>query len=108
MNRLTDVDPGLVLVTLTLVVMGLVTIYSASALSAYKMVGEAQYFFHKQFIWSLLGTVACAVIALVPFIGCLVYFVIGFRKGRVPKKFEQPPINSWHTDFLFVNLFFID
>lgn len=67
MNRLTDVDPGLVLVTLTLVVMGLVTIYSASALSAYKMVGEAQYFFHKQFIWSLLGTVACAVIALVPF-----------------------------------------
>jgi bacteriorhodopsin len=33
-----------------------------------------------------------AVIALVPFIGCLVYFAVGFRKGRVPKKIEQPPI----------------
>ncbi len=33
-----------------------------------------------------------AVIALIPFIGCLAYFAIGFRKGRVPEKIESPPI----------------
>jgi bacteriorhodopsin len=32
------------------------------------------------------------VIALIPFIGCLIYFAIGFRKGRVPKKMEHSSI----------------
>lgn len=33
-----------------------------------------------------------AAIALIPFIGCLLYFAIGFRKGRVPQKIDPPPI----------------
>ena len=33
-----------------------------------------------------------AVIALIPFIGCLIYFAIGFRLSKPPKKIEQPPI----------------
>lgn len=43
---------------------------------------------------SLGKKAAWAVVALIPFIGCLAYFIFGFRKGRVPEKIEPPGFNT--------------
>lgn len=63
----TDVDWELFLVMLLLVVTGLVMIYSSSAVSAYEMVGETQYFFVRQLVWAALGLVACFIATFVSF-----------------------------------------
>ncbi len=66
MDEWRRIDWSLLLVTLALVVLGLVMIFSASAISAYQMVGTTEYFFRRQVIWSLIGIGACVAVALVP------------------------------------------
>ncbi|MFB6345210.1 MAG: putative lipid II flippase FtsW [bacterium] len=61
------VDWDLFVVMLLLTVTGLVMIYSSSAVSAYELVGQTQYFFLRQLIWSLLGLGTCFVACYVSF-----------------------------------------
>lgn len=64
--RVSDYDWEIFLVTLSLVILGLVMIMSASAVTAYQDLGEARYFFFRQLTWALLGFVACLGAATVP------------------------------------------
>lgn len=65
-SPLLEVDRGLFLVTLLLVVVGLIMILNASAVSAYRMVDQTHYFFYRQLVWSLVGLVACLFAATLP------------------------------------------
>lgn len=66
MNDWHQIDWSLLLVTLTLTMLGLVMIFSASAISAYQAVGTTEYFFQRQFLWSLIGMGVCLGVALTP------------------------------------------
>ncbi|MFB6357366.1 MAG: putative lipid II flippase FtsW [bacterium] len=64
-DRLFEVDWGLFLSMLGLIVLGLVMIFSSSAIPAYRMMDSTPYFFQKQLVWSLIGMVGCFAAAWV-------------------------------------------
>lgn len=39
---------------------------------------------------SLAKKVAWGIVAFIPFIGCLIYFAIGFRRGKRPGRADHP------------------
>jgi cell division protein FtsW len=55
------IDPILLIVTLALVCVGLVMIYSASSFIAARYFGDASYYFQRHLMWSLLGITAMLV-----------------------------------------------
>lgn len=54
-DQLWEYDWSLAMVMLTLMGIGLVMIFSSSALSGYEMVDSVSYFFQRQLVWSLIG-----------------------------------------------------
>lgn len=90
MNRRTDL--WLLLAVGALVLLGLVMVYSASAVVAGDTAGDPLYFFKRQLIAVGVGGVACAVTALTPlslirrwrlaaYVACLVALVLVFVPG---------------------------
>lgn len=65
-NLISDFEWEIFLVMLALVILGLVMILSASAVSAYEMMGLSEYFFYRQVIWTLVGLVGCFIAATLP------------------------------------------
>ncbi|TMC15816.1 MAG: putative lipid II flippase FtsW [Chloroflexi bacterium] len=55
------IDPWLVIIVLALVCIGLVMVYSASSFSAARTHGDASYFFQRQLVSALFGTVTLLV-----------------------------------------------
>jgi cell division protein FtsW len=66
-SKLGEVDWELFLVMLALVIIGLVMILSASAVSAMQMVDQARYFFYRQLTWSIIGLIGCFIATIIPF-----------------------------------------
>lgn len=58
---LEEYDWGLFVAMLGLVCMGLVMIFSSSAISSYELVNSISYFFYRQLIWSVLGLGVCFI-----------------------------------------------
>ncbi len=61
-----QVDKTVVLVTLLLVSIGLVMVYSASAVLAARNYGDSFYFLKRQFVWAAAGMLALMVFSLIP------------------------------------------
>lgn len=57
-------DAPLLILTVTLVIYGLVMVYSASWDFAYRATGDPMYTFKRQLIWFVLGTIAAVGLAL--------------------------------------------
>ncbi len=90
MNRRTDL--WLISVVSALVVIGLVMVFSASAVVAGESSGDPSYFFKRQAIAVVLGIVVCAVTAMTPlatirrwrlaaYVACLVALALCFVPG---------------------------
>jgi cell division protein FtsW len=60
-------DKTLILVTLTLLVIGVVMIYSASAVLAGRQYGDSLFFIKRQMLWALIGLTAMVVMSRVPY-----------------------------------------
>ncbi|MBI3609319.1 MAG: putative lipid II flippase FtsW [Nitrospirae bacterium] len=60
-------DKTLILVTLTLLVIGLVMIYSASAVLAGRRYGDSLFFFKRQTLWAAIGLTAMVAASRVPY-----------------------------------------
>ncbi len=67
MNALKEIDWSLFLVALSLLVLGILMVFSSSAFRAYSSYNNEFYFFHKQLIWGLIGIVACLSAAVISF-----------------------------------------
>ena len=52
------VDAWLLIIVLTLLCIGIVMVYSASAFQAAREQGDASYYFQRELMWTILGTVA--------------------------------------------------
>jgi cell division protein FtsW len=52
------VDAWLLIIVLTLVCIGIVTVYSASSFQAARDQGDASYYFQRELMWAILGIVA--------------------------------------------------
>jgi cell division protein FtsW len=52
------VDGWLLIIVLTLLCIGIVTVYSASAFQAARYQGDASYYFQRELMWTILGVVA--------------------------------------------------
>jgi cell division protein FtsW len=52
------VDAWLLIIVLTLLCIGIVTVYSASAFQAARYQGDASYYFQRELMWTILGVVA--------------------------------------------------
>ncbi|HEX6107862.1 MAG TPA: putative lipid II flippase FtsW [Ktedonobacteraceae bacterium] len=52
------VDAWLLIIVLTLLCIGIVMVYSASAFQAARDQGDASYYFQRELMWTILGTVA--------------------------------------------------
>ncbi len=52
------VDAWLLIIVLTLLCIGIVTVYSASAFQAARNQGDASYYFQRELMWTILGIVA--------------------------------------------------
>jgi len=52
------VDGWLLIIVLTLLCIGIVTVYSASAFQAARSQGDASYYFQRELMWTILGVVA--------------------------------------------------
>jgi len=57
-------DVPLLLLTITLIIYGLVMVYSASWDFAYRATGDPMFTFKRQLIWLVLGTISAVVLAL--------------------------------------------
>ncbi len=66
MRKISEVDWSMLLVTLILTGLGLVMIYSSSAIEAYELVGQTPYFFHRQLIWIIIALSVCLGITFTP------------------------------------------
>lgn len=66
MKMLRKVDLSLLLATGILLIIGLVSVFSASAMNAYKHFGSEFYFFQRQVIWSLIALTALMVVITIP------------------------------------------
>ena len=53
-------------ITLILVTVGIITIYSASAIFADDRFGDQYYFFKRQLLWASIGMLGLAVASLLP------------------------------------------
>ncbi len=60
-------DKTLILVTLTLLVVGVVMIYSASAVLAGRQYGDSLFFIKRQTVWAMIGLTAMVVTSRVPY-----------------------------------------
>jgi len=60
-------DRSLILLTLLLMVIGLVMIYSASAVLAGRQYGDSLFFFKRQMLWALVGLIAMGIVSRVPY-----------------------------------------
>jgi cell division protein FtsW len=56
-SRATSIDKTMLLTVVALCLLGLVMVYSSSEVQGYVAYGNASYFFQRQIIWLLLGTV---------------------------------------------------
>ncbi len=66
MIDLKGIDWSIFLAAFTLVLLGLIMIYSSSAINAWRMVGQTPYFFYRQLLWSFLGLLGCFTMAVLP------------------------------------------
>jgi cell division protein FtsW len=66
MNRAQS-DKTLIFVTLALLVIGVVMIYSASAVLAGRQYGDSFFFIKRQLLWAMIGLVAMVVMSRVPY-----------------------------------------
>src|SRR6266516_1440952 len=55
------IDGWLLIIVLTLLCIGIVMVYSASALQAARYQGDASYYFQRELIWMILGLIAMLV-----------------------------------------------
>jgi len=62
-----QMDKTVVIVTLLLVSIGLVMVYSASAVLAVRHYGDSFYFFKRQLIWASTGVLILMIFAMTPF-----------------------------------------
>ena len=60
-------DKTLILVTLTLLMIGVVMIYSASAVLAGRQYGDSLYFIKRQLLWAMIGLMAMGVMSRIPY-----------------------------------------
>jgi len=60
-------DYALVIVTLALLCIGIVMVYSASLVVSYAQYGDQTYFFQRQLLWSALGVVVMFLVMRVPY-----------------------------------------
>ena len=60
-------DYTLVMITLALLCIGVVMVYSASLMAAYKTYNDQAYFFQRQLIWCALGLVVMLLLMRVPY-----------------------------------------
>ncbi len=66
MRKVSNIDWSILLVALVLTGLGLVMIYSSSAIEAYELVGQTPYFFHRQLIWAIIALGICIGITFLP------------------------------------------
>lgn len=66
-SELLEYDWSLFIVMMGLVSLGLVMIFSSSAIPAYQLVSSISYFFHRQIVWSLVGMGVCFAAMTVSF-----------------------------------------
>ncbi len=67
MSRPHAPDYGLVVITLALLCIGIVMVYSASLVASYAEYGDQTYFFQRQLLWSGLGVVVMFLFMRVPY-----------------------------------------
>ena len=67
MEMFKEIDLSLLLSTAVLLVVGLLMVFSSSAMNAYREFGNEFYFFQRQLVWSVIGIVALLVTASVSF-----------------------------------------
>lgn len=67
MSGLLEYDWSLFIVMMGLIALGMVMIFSSSAISAYQMVSSVSYFFQRQLVWGLIGMGVCFVAMTVSF-----------------------------------------
>jgi len=60
-------DYGLIVITLALLCMGIVMVYSASLVASYAEHGDQTYFFQRQLLWSGLGVVVMFLFIRIPY-----------------------------------------
>ena len=60
-------DRSLILLTLLLMVVGLVMIYSASAVLAGRQYGDSLFFLKRQMLWAVVGLIAMGIVSRVPY-----------------------------------------
>lgn len=60
-------DYGLIIITLALLCIGIVMVYSASVVASYAEFGDQTYFFQRQLLWSGLGVVVMFLFMRVPY-----------------------------------------
>ena len=60
-------DRSLILLTLLLLVIGLVMIYSASAVLAGRQYGDSLFFLKRQMLWAVVGLMAMGIVSRVPY-----------------------------------------
>nr|ALG05243.1 stage V sporulation protein E [uncultured bacterium 5E7] len=60
-------DYGLIVITLALLCIGIVMVYSASVVASYAEFGDQTYFFQRQLIWSAVGVVVMFGFMRVPY-----------------------------------------
>ncbi len=60
-------DYGLIVITLALLCIGIVMVYSASLVASYAQFGDQTYFFQRQLLWSGLGVVVMFLFMRVPY-----------------------------------------
>ncbi|MFP4686632.1 MAG: putative lipid II flippase FtsW [bacterium] len=67
MDTLKEIDWSLFLVAVSLLVLGLLMVFSSSAFRAYRGYNNELYFFQRQLIWGLIGMAACLFGAVISF-----------------------------------------
>ena len=60
-------DYGLIVITLALLCIGIVMVYSASVVASYAEFGDQTYFFQRQLLWCVLGVVVMFLFMHVPY-----------------------------------------
>jgi cell division protein FtsW len=60
-------DYGLIIITLALLCIGIVMVYSASVVASYAQYGDRTYFFQRQLLWSGLGVVVMFLFTRLPY-----------------------------------------
>ncbi len=67
MKMFKEIDLSLLLSTAVLLVVGLLMVFSSSAMNAYREFGNEFYFFQRQLIWCVFGIIALLVTASISF-----------------------------------------